>query len=837
MITYDDHNMEQDPLNLYEKWFIKLDDWQKDLFNRLMEKELTDEELKGCFQGYVKGCPLNVDMPAIDFDSHGSSVKRLLELYNIQNVGAVQNENGLSFSEDQNLCLIFGDNGTGKSTFINLMKNMSGSRGAKDIISNVFDEPKPSSATITYVTDKKESFDWIPKNSCVDLKGLQYFDSEYYKIYESSNAEILLEPKLLKVLGDLAQSIKLFEEYINKEKEEVDKNIQIPKIYEETSTHKEFLSVVDQAALDSIQNQSKLNAEEESDLVAIQASLAASNPAEKIKELSSAVECLEKFSKNMKNWNESYSDEKRDELIELKEKCISLKHAIKLAEEEFKDAELIGTGNDAWKTLWKSAKEYSEKYAYPDNSFPNTSNDSLCVLCQQPLSDDAKKQFVSFQEYVTSDVENNHKIASAELIDSIPEPLLQWDMIRSDFIGNKVPDVFIAYFYNFYIRLFRRSEEMRGVNCCERMTSIFSLDQFDLLCNKIISSMKQELKTFNEILTKRLTVENRERSFSVRKWFSENNNVFENKKKILRLNEFNTNPQSISLFKTRISSVLITDQFIDQFEKELNKLGARNIKVDVKISTGGGTSSHKIVLRNAKKNAAFGSILSEGERRAVSFAAFVAELVLNFPEMPLVFDDPTNSMDRKYENEIANRIAELSKDRQVIVFTHRISMTSLLYSIMGKQKIYCQRLMSEPVGMTNKDLSFITSDVEFNTEQLIQRARNIKKAPPEYIQAEKESVVKNVRKLLEQMIEDTLFDGIVKRHNPDVKSSKLLKMIAVSDDDFQFVHDMMTEYSFDEHSQSFELFCQKFDSERIINDLSEIQKRLKDIKSNKKRYE
>lgn len=63
-------------------------------------------------------------------------------------------------------------------------------------------------------------------------------------------------------------------------------------------------------------------------------------------------------------------------------------------------------------------------------------------------------------------------------------------------------------------------------------------------------------------------------------------------------------------------------------------------------------------------------VLSEGEQRAISLADFLAEIAISGFNKGIVFDDPVNSLDHERKKVIAFRLAEESKDRQVIIFTH-----------------------------------------------------------------------------------------------------------------------------------------------------------------------
>lgn len=66
----------------------------------------------------------------------------------------------------------------------------------------------------------------------------------------------------------------------------------------------------------------------------------------------------------------------------------------------FADEPLPDIGSDVWKSLWEAARDYSRASAYPDRIFPVVEADAHCVLCQQPLSEEASKRLGSFEAFV-----------------------------------------------------------------------------------------------------------------------------------------------------------------------------------------------------------------------------------------------------------------------------------------------------------------------------------------------------------------------------------------------------------------------------------------------------
>ncbi len=138
------------------------------------------------------------------------------------------------------------------------------------------------------------------------------------------------------------------------------------------------------------------------------------------------------------------------------------------------------------------------------------------------------------------------------------------------------------------------------------------------------------------------------------------------------------NPRAISIKAGRVSELVVTDAFVSRFKSELKLLGASKINIElVKARTEHGRVKHKIQLSGLdtqhNRSKAM-NVLSEGEQRIVSLAAFLADITSKPNSAPLIFDDPISSLDQIYEEHAAKRLVDLSEERQVIVFTHRLSL-------------------------------------------------------------------------------------------------------------------------------------------------------------------
>ena len=78
---------------------------------------------------------------------------------------------------------------------------------------------------------------------------------------------------------------------------------------------------------------------------------------------------------------------------------------------------------------------------------------------------------------------------------------------------------------------------------------------------------------------------------------------------------------------------------------------------------------HKLVL-DLPVTKKLDEILSEGEQRAIALGSFLAEMHLANHLGGIVFDDPVSSLDHYRRKDVARRLVDEAKIRQVIILTH-----------------------------------------------------------------------------------------------------------------------------------------------------------------------
>src|SRR5262249_33119106 len=133
-----------------------------------------------------------------------------------------------------------------------------------------------------------------------------------------------------------------------------------------------------------------------------------------------------------------------------------------------------------------------------------------------------------------------------------------------------------------------------------------------------------------------------------------------------------TRTQAITQKSTAITKTAVSQKLKQSFKDELAHLAFRHVEVELREAGGAdGVLYHKLILTRAP-GVELPRVVSEGEQRCLSIAAFFAELSTADDSSGIVFDDPVSSLDYKWREGVARRLVQVSKTRQVTVFTHDV---------------------------------------------------------------------------------------------------------------------------------------------------------------------
>lgn len=847
-----------DVTNELEAWLSQRSLWIQNAFNRIITNDSIDEEditqlVELCKKeaGILKD--INGDLKPIKFslrhlNNEDTSNNLVIEsISNLTGMFALSPRKPLQLGKKP-LTVVYGRNGSGKSSYVKVLKHMCGARNPGKLISNIFENKNQiKSCNIDIkIGDKHENIYWKQDDGISNkLKETEIYDTDCAYVYVNSENEVTYEPWLLTLLTEITDVCTKVSEAIEKEIENnPSKKPSIPKEYMDTAAGKWYLTLSAKSKKD-LDSKCQWNSESDKQLQALKERLNVVNPIEQAKTLRNKISMLNKLIKSIEELKIGLGDDICNKYLELK-KDVELKKRV--ANEDVDKvlgmASLEGIGTESWKILWQQAREYSEKIAYTDKVFPNISDGARCVLCQQPLDEEAKNRLISFEAFIKGNIQKQAETAELEFksfsskIINIPEDSVIDLIINScGIVDEKQVDLIKSIYHDFELRKksLLSATNIEGItkNPNTELLKHFR-DEIDIFEQKAFTFDEDAKNQGSDIIQKKVC------ELETSKWLHQQKESIEEEiqrlllvealKKAKRL----TSTQAISLKKSELSNKLVTEEYMTRFQKELKLLGAYQLKVElVKTKTQKGHIYHQIKLQNCKENVRASEVLSEGEMRIVSLAAFLADVESRKSSTPFIFDDPISSLDQEYEEATVERLVELSKNRQVIVFTHRISLLTLIEDAVKKHGVETSvvSLRNEHwgAGEPNETPINVKSPETALNSLINERLSKAVKILNEVGQSEYETLAKSIcsdfRIIIERFVENKLLCDVVQRFRRSINTlGKLEKIPLITMDDCKLFDELMTKYSKYEHSQSIELPVFAPSVEELREDMEKLKK-------------
>jgi energy-coupling factor transporter ATP-binding protein EcfA2 len=761
----------------------------------------------------------------LDDNSAQDKHLHIVSIGDIQGIEKLRPRKPIPFG-DGNLVVVYGSNGSGKSGYVRIMKKACGKANAKELLTNVFAEaPTNRCCKIEYKIDKlKETKEWTANGAFLaELTGVNIFDADGGRLYLSKESEVSYTPRSMAIFDDLVQACEGVKYRLQHEKNALPSKLPtIPLEYANTQAGKLFGSLRvthTESTLTSIltwseDDQKKLNELEERLKTDDPAKLAATKRSQKTQIegiLNKITEALSAFCPNAYH-----------KLVNLKITAQNKRQvATEGAVQVLNSVSLDGVGTDTWRTLWEAARRYSEEKAYQESTFPNTADGAKCVLCQQLLLPEAQLRLSEFERYIKGDLEATARVAEAaykdalELLPSVPNDDTLKTACHASGLGEEDWMERLSSFWNAAAEV---KEQLMSPAPDENEGVKQDVYPWIEVLQKQSSDLKMQAEQHDadaESFDRAKTVQDKI-ELQAKQWTAQQAESIKAElprlKAIARYDDLikGTEHTDISNKAGGISKSVITTNYIRRFNDELENLGANRIKVElVKTRVDHGKALHSIRLRGVTAGSvSLLDILSEGEKRIVELAAFLAD-VMGRPSMaPFIFDDPISSLDQDFEEKVIDRFIQLSADRQVIVFTHRLTFLGIMCDKSNPETI-CIR--NEPWGSGEPgDVPLFGKKPDaalrkLYDERLMQAEKTLLKKGSEAYYPLAKAICSDFRILVERMVELVLLADVVQRHRRAINTKgKIEHLCKIEKEDCKIIDDLMTRYSVYEHSQSFE---------------------------------
>ncbi|WP_179413002.1 AAA family ATPase [Mucilaginibacter sp. E4BP6] len=857
--------------------------WQMGIDRLIRNNDLTTadiEDLKNACRaeaGLSRQLIPSVDFKALKtFVSHsaGNSDVLISKIYNVENINALSATGVLDFAQT-GMTVVYGDNGAGKSSYVSILKHVCNTRGQKpsihDNIFNPASRGKDKKASVEFSADKNTFSNISLLNGTIDssaLKGVDVFDTSSAHHYIDGEDEIAFIPQGLSYIERLANTLQQIEKELNIEIANLNRtkfDVALLNIIPATKAGRFLASLNKNTTLDQLRAQAQWSLIKTSRIIELEKIISELKGADPQQTLRTNLAKINRF-KILRNKFDGLENKLIGEislkyLVTTLNEYVTTFDTLKAASESiFTGLPIANIGGQSWKQLWESARKFYDE-GHEEAVFPETGYDSSCPLCLQDLSPEAKTRFKNFEDFVKHDTQQSHdkaKIAHEELKGTLNALVMDFEdqaptCLELETHVTGYQDDQVLYLNEL------KTQRTALVDLLALGKAVDSVLPPSLTknCKTIIDNEIIKLEAANEVLKTQsitdvlvlhenelLDLKNEKTIFDFKPKLARE--IYRQKKASL-LNTCVTQcgTRTVTTFSNQLASTYVTTNLRQQFQDELNKLGFRSIKIETETKGVKGKQYHYLRLNEPHgQNIALKDILSEGEHRCIALSTFMSELALSDHKSAIVFDDPVSSLDHKWRDKIAKRVAEEANVRQVIVFTHDITFLLMLQEHCEKSNC---GLEIKSLTRKREETGIIASNPPWDALPVNKRLGILKDNYQKLEKIERtdteekykinvQHLYGKLRETWERFIEEVFLNGAVQRFGREIQTQRLSKLTDLTDADYKKVDDNMGKCStyFLGHDSAGALMQQPPPSSEFQDDITLLENFVKEIRNRRK---
>jgi energy-coupling factor transporter ATP-binding protein EcfA2 len=629
----------------------------------------------------------------------------LRSVRDLANVNALLDAQELTFGA-KGLTVIYGDNGSGKSGYARLIKDVSGARHHAPVHTNVFAHAvgNVQQAVIGFISGGVDGTSTWPAAVSADLRAVRFYDEACGDAYIVADSELTYRPSALALLDGLigvcdAVGAVLAEQLRNNQLARGT----LPTLTPATGAAK-FLSTLSATTTDGeLDAACALAADAPQRLGVItqeEARLRATDPAKERTRLETLAGKLEQVSRHLDGLDAALGDVEAARTFDLRDRALALRAAATMASEQSFEGEPVdGVGSQTWRTLWEAARRFSLTESYPDRDFPAT-DDASCLLCHQALSAPAADRLLRFEAFMrdttaqqADEAEAAARHASDVLRAQEPTPApIAAALVEIEAAEPALAEVATSWLEAAAARLEALLSRLGDGDPVEGVAPL------DPPVGTALATRARELQAqaaaidatafraaLDALTAEKIDIETRGTLHDHRSDIVAEINRLADRQALESARRL-TDTGAITRKSTELTEAHVTALVRDRFTRESDRLRLERIELQ---KTGGqkGRFRHKPALLGAKAPQPVDEVLSEGEQTALGLAGFFTESHFDDSKSALVLDDPVTSLDHIRRAHVAKRLGQLAADRQVIVFTHDVAFVGNLRQAADEEQV------------------------------------------------------------------------------------------------------------------------------------------------------
>ena len=682
------------------------------------------------------------------------------------------------------LTILYGENGTGKTGYSRIFKALAGSRTADEILGNIAaTESEEASASIEYlVGDEAQILAWAGERGVSPFTRMSIFDSFSVTAHVDEDLDYVYVPAALAIFTHITAAIQGVASRIDGAITELSgSGTSLLARFPRNSTVYPLIETLGASTdLEALRTRASTDPKIEDAIEGVRrtvAALQANTLATQLTDRRREQRVLDQASEAAAVVR-AFDVTAYNDTISLHAQLVTDYEAFRT--QLFAAADLPAEPDDTWSGFVAAGEKYRRHLVDV-----GAHDADRCLYCRQPLQDAARELLTKYSLYLEDKISTDTSAADAELAAYqhsvsalVVSEMVPYLTAYQDEEGK--PDFFEA------ISALEEARVALATATHDGVTTSFdpallavheqAIDEARAQANSDIASLERQVINRADALT-----ENQEKLADLtaaaeltKSWVAIEQQVNEAKDadrlRILR-RPLSQLARTVTELSKRASDELINHSFDKLFLEEREALGVPTINVQF-VGRDGAARRRKVLGSTRHKPS---KVLSEGEQKVLALADFLAEARLGGITAPVIFDDPVSSLDHRRINEVAQRVANLAEDHQVIVFTHDIFFATTLLALFEKSKRCSYFQVTDENG---KGKVTAATGPRWDTLTSLRKRINetIQTAGTQEGEARAALVERGyslVRSWCEVFTESELLRGVTQRYQPNVGMTKL----------------------------------------------------------------
>lgn len=701
--------------------------WQRVLIHKIVKGEAIDDAFIASFAsqivaGTVVAPPTKLTATDLPTGSSGGPSVCLTGVCDVKNVNGLVDGQSLTFG-DVGLTIAYGDNGSGKSGYARVVKELTDARHKEPVLPDAFNPNagKLQSAEVKFSVDGTACSDTWPDVADPNLRRIHFYDEACGDDYLMNETELTYRPSVLAVFDALIKAT-------DRLRGELDALIQkneatcaaLPELTDGTSSRTFLDSLSAKTSVADVDAALQLPAKADEQLAKLmqeEVRLKATDPAREQARLKTGATQVAALAVHFEKLSETLSPEAVSAAEGLAAEAVKVRKAADAASSaDFEGEPLKGVGSETWRLLWQAAEAYSVSEAYPDREFPCIDEGDSCPFCQQPIEASARARLERFHKFVNDETARNAEAAEAkagaakatikDIAISSPQTTAAITFLTVE--DAKHGEALELALSTAQLAKERASKRLAG-DTSDKALELHAVD------TERLKNLAADLKTRADAIDDAEFKGKLAGVTSDKGELADKIELGKHRKAIIaeidRMKDLRTLVGVRAILTTGpmttksndLARKYVTDSVKKRFVAECSNLGLTRVALADK---GGdkGKLRHKPTLSGASAGRTPVEVLSEGEQTALGLSGLFTEINFDGTKSAVIFDDPITSLDHGRREKVARRIVEIAADRQVIVFTHDLTFLGDLVRAADEASVTLTERSIERNGLSEPGL-------------------------------------------------------------------------------------------------------------------------------------